>query len=79
MEYFAAKRLSENLALARKWKGKTKFIAIAGGTNVILDVRAKALKPGTLVDISHLKNLSYIKEEKDQNWRSHHYLGTGII
>jgi hypothetical protein len=37
---------------------------IAGGTNVIPDMRAKALKPDALIDISHLKGLSYIKEDK---------------
>ena len=35
-----------------------------GGTNVIPGIRAKTLKPEILIDVSHLKNLSYIKEEK---------------
>jgi CO/xanthine dehydrogenase FAD-binding subunit len=62
MEYFTCTQLSE--VLVRLERGKRKSKLIAGGTNVIPDMRAKTLKPGVLVDISHLKNLSYIKEEK---------------
>jgi CO/xanthine dehydrogenase FAD-binding subunit len=62
MEYFAPKSLSETLSLLRRQKNKGKFIA--GGTNVIPDMRAKVLKPDVLIDISHLKSLAYIKEEK---------------
>jgi len=46
----------------KKLKGRGKLVA--GGTNVIPDMRAKAIKPQALIDISHLKNHSYIKEEK---------------
>lgn len=46
----------------RKWKRKAKLIA--GGTNVIPDLRAGVIRPEVLIDISRLKNLAYIKEEK---------------
>jgi len=62
MEYFAPKTLTDTLALLGRWRGKARVIA--GGTNVIPDLRAKNLKSGVLIDISHLKSLSYIKEEK---------------
>jgi len=62
LEYFAPKTLSEALILKGKWKAVGTFIA--GGTNVIPDMRAKGLRPEVLIDLSHLKNLSYIKEEK---------------
>lgn len=62
MEYLVPKTLNETLILLKKWKDKSKLIA--GGTNVIPGMRAKTLKPEILIDISHLKNLSYIKEEK---------------
>jgi len=42
----------------KKWKGKAKLIA--GGTNVIRDLRVKAIKPQALIDISYLKGVSYI-------------------
>lgn len=62
MEYCAPKTLSETLVLMKKWKGRAKLIA--GGTNVILEMRAGAVQPQVLIDISQLKNLSYIKDEK---------------
>jgi carbon-monoxide dehydrogenase medium subunit len=62
MEYFIPKTLADALKITSRWKGKARVIA--GGTNVIPDLRARDLKPNTLIDISHLKNLSYIKEEK---------------
>ena len=51
MEYFARKTLGETLTLITKWKGKAAWIA--GGTNVIPDVRAKVLKANVLNTISH--------------------------
>lgn len=62
MKYVAPKTLSETLALIGKFQGMTKLIA--GGTNVIPDLRAKKIQPQALIDLSHLRNLSYIKEEK---------------
>jgi CO/xanthine dehydrogenase FAD-binding subunit len=62
MEYVAPKTLLETLSLLKKWKDRAKLIA--GGTNVIPDMRAKVVKPDVLVDLSHLKSLSYIKEDK---------------
>lgn len=37
---------------------------VAGGTNVIPDMRARVLKSDVLIDLSRLKSLAYIKEEK---------------
>jgi len=62
MEYFSPRTLNETLILMKKWKGKAELVA--GGTNVIPDMRARAIKPQALIDISNLKNLSYIKEER---------------
>jgi len=62
MEYFLPKNVTETLAFLQQWKIKAALIA--GGTNVIPDLRAKALGKEILIDLSHLKNLSYIKEEK---------------
>jgi len=62
MEYFAIKSLNEALKALRKWKDQATLIA--GGTNVIPNLRAKSIQPQVLIDISHLKNLSYVKEEK---------------
>jgi carbon-monoxide dehydrogenase medium subunit len=62
MEYFSPKNLTETLTLIGRWMDRAKLIA--GGTNVIPDMRAKSIKPQVLIDLSQVKNLSYIREEK---------------
>jgi CO/xanthine dehydrogenase FAD-binding subunit len=64
MEYFAPRSEAEALAVLKKWKGKAKVVA--GGTNVVPDLRGRTIQKEILVDISLLKNLSYIKEEKQR-------------
>jgi CO/xanthine dehydrogenase FAD-binding subunit len=54
--------MKDAVLVIQKWEDKAKLIA--GGTNVIPDMRVKVIRPYALVDISQLKNLSYIKEEK---------------
>ena len=61
MEYLAPKTLTEALVLSRKWKISGKLVA--GGTKVIPEMRAKVIRPQVLVDLSHIKNLSFIKEK----------------
>jgi CO/xanthine dehydrogenase FAD-binding subunit len=61
-EYFVPKSVSETLQLLEKLKRKAKLVA--GGTNVVPYIRAKACRREALIDLSHLKNLSYIREEK---------------
>ncbi len=62
MEYLVPKTVSSALELVRRRENRATLVA--GGTNVIPDMRAKALRPAVLIDISHLANLSYIKEDK---------------
>jgi carbon-monoxide dehydrogenase medium subunit len=62
MEYIQPKSIREALHIMRQFKNRAKIIA--GGTNVIPDMRIGAIKPDVLVDITCLKSLSYIKEEK---------------
>jgi len=62
IKYIQPRNMDEALRVIRKGKGRVKLVA--GGTNIIPDMRAKALKPETLIDISRLKTLSYIKEDK---------------
>jgi carbon-monoxide dehydrogenase medium subunit len=62
MGYLGAKTLKEAFGAFERTKGLVKFIA--GGTNVISYMRAGTLSPKLLVDLSRLKNLSYIKETK---------------
>jgi carbon-monoxide dehydrogenase medium subunit len=62
MEYIAINSLLEITKILMQSKGKATLIA--GGTNVIPSMKAKAIKSDTLIDISRLKNLSFVKEEK---------------
>lgn len=62
MEYIAPNSLMEISKLLRRLKGKAALVA--GGTNVIPNLRAKTIQPEVLIDISHLRNLSYVKEDK---------------
>jgi CO/xanthine dehydrogenase FAD-binding subunit len=59
MDYLRPRNLKEAFIAIEKTKGLIKFIA--GGTNVISDMRAGTLSPKLLVDLSGLNNLNYIK------------------
>ena len=62
MEYYSPRNISETLNILRKCKGKA--CLVAGATNVGPDMRAKTIRPHVLIDISHLNEISFIKEEK---------------
>lgn len=62
MEYYQPQQLKQVLRLLEKGGSKAKLIA--GGTNVIPDLRSKAIKPAAFIDLSRLKSLSYIKEDE---------------
>ena len=64
MEYIAPNSLLEITKILMRLKGKATLIA--GGTNVIPRLRTKAIKSDILIDINRLKNLSFIKEEKNR-------------
>lgn len=61
MEYFQPQNLKTALHLIKIWKGRA--VLIAGGTNVIPDLRVTPVQPRTLIDIGRLKSLSYIKAD----------------
>jgi carbon-monoxide dehydrogenase medium subunit len=62
MEYLSPRSLLEVLTLLGTWKGKARLVS--GCTNMLPDVRAKAIEPAALIDLSHLKGFSLTKEEK---------------
>lgn len=64
MEYLRPQGTRQALQMMERWGGRAEVVA--GGTNVIPDLRAKAIQPEALIDLSRLKNLSYIKEEKER-------------
>ena len=63
-EYFKPNSFSETLQFLGKYRGKAKLIA--GGTNVIPDLRDKAVEAQILIDLSRVRNLSYVREEKQK-------------
>ena len=64
LEYLSPKTPTEALRCLNQWKGKAALIA--GGTNVIADLRGNSLKPQVLIDLSHIKALSYVKQERQK-------------
>lgn len=64
MEYIAPNSLQEITKLLKRLKGKATLIA--GGTNIIPSMRSGELKQKVLIDLSQIKILCYIKEEKNR-------------
>jgi len=62
--YERPKSLEEALKLRARYRGDVTFMA--GGTDVLVDIRNGVLKPKMLMDISSLDELNYIKEEDSQ-------------
>jgi carbon-monoxide dehydrogenase medium subunit len=58
-DYLEPKSLDDALALLTKYKDKARIIA--GGTDVMLQARNKAIKPDYLVDITNIPGLECIK------------------
>ncbi len=63
-EYVAAKSLDEALTLLAKHKDNAKLLA--GGHSLIPAMKLRLATPQVLIDISRIKDLSYIKEEGGQ-------------
>jgi len=63
LEYLRPKDLAEALRAAESAKGMFKFVA--GGTNVIPDMRAKTLAPRLLIDLSFLDDLRYVRDGEE--------------
>lgn len=64
MKYIAPNSLQEIIKLLKRLKGKATLIA--GGTNIIPSMRSGELKQKVLIDLSQIKILCYIKEEKNR-------------
>jgi carbon-monoxide dehydrogenase medium subunit len=62
MEFIKPQNVNETLRALKKWGRKG--LLVAGGTNVLPDLRARKISPEALIDISRLESLSFIKAEK---------------
>jgi len=64
MEYAKPRSFKELDGIFESAKGPLRFIA--GGTNVVPDLRAGTISPRLLVDLSGLKEMAYIREVKGE-------------
>jgi len=64
MEFIQPPNVNETLRALKKWGGKG--LLVAGGTNVLPDLRAKKVLPKALIGISRLESLSFIKAEQKE-------------
>ena len=60
---YKGNNINEVVRILRKHKGNTKIIA--GGTDIIIEIRDKKIQPKVLVDISSIEELKRIEESKD--------------
>ena len=62
--YLEARTIEEAVSLLSQYDGKAKVIA--GGTDLMGQIRNKAIKPEYVVDIGGIKGLDYIKYDEKQ-------------
>lgn len=59
-DYVAPQTVEEALELKDRWREGAAFLA--GGTNLIVELRAQKIKPKIVIDLSGLRELDYIRE-----------------
>jgi len=62
--YLEPATIEEAVSLLSKYDGKAK--AIAGGTDLLVQIRNKAIKPEYVVDIGYISGLDYINYDEKQ-------------
>ena len=66
-DYLEPETIKETLAMLRQYNGKSKLIA--GGTDLMLQIRRKTIKPEYVIDITRIPGLDYIKSDDGQGLR----------
>jgi aerobic carbon-monoxide dehydrogenase medium subunit len=66
-DYLEPETIKETLAMLCQYHGKSKIIA--GGTDLILHIRNKAIKPEYVIDITRIPGLDYITFDHQQGLR----------
>jgi carbon-monoxide dehydrogenase medium subunit len=66
-DYLEPETIKETLAMLCQYNGKSKIIA--GGTDLILHIRNKAIKPEYVIDITRIPGLDYITFDNQQGLR----------
>jgi xanthine dehydrogenase FAD-binding subunit len=67
MDYHIATSFDDAVAKASNAQGITRFLA--GGTDVLVQLRADIVTPDTLIDIKHIDGVKDITREADGGWR----------
>ncbi len=63
-EYFEPSTLSKVISLLAQYRGKAKILA--GGTDLLIQMKERDLTPEYLIDIKNISELDYIKYNKDE-------------
>lgn len=63
-EYFEPSTLSEAISLLAQHRGKAKILA--GGTDLLIQMKQRDLTPEYLIDIKNISELDYIKHNEDE-------------
>ena len=67
MQYLTPGSFPDAAALARDAEGVTRFLA--GGTDVLVQLRADIVTPDVLIDIKHIAGVKDITQNADGTWR----------
>ena len=67
MHYHTPASFDEAIVIAAKATGVTRFLA--GGTDVLVHLRADIVTPDTLIDIKHIGGVSDITRGDDGSWQ----------
>lgn len=62
-QYLEPTNVEEAISILGEYNGKAKIIA--GGTDLLIQMRSKTIRPEYLVDIGRIPKLDYIKEENE--------------
>ena len=72
MNYHTPSSFSDASAIAASSKGKTRFLA--GGTDVLVQMRSDIITPDDLIDVKKIQGVKDITKNKDGSWT----LGIGV-
>ena len=67
MQYYTPKSFSEAIEISMEAKGITRFLA--GGTDVLVQLRADIVTPDVLIDIKKIPEVGDILQNSDGGWR----------
>jgi carbon-monoxide dehydrogenase medium subunit len=67
MDYHTPSTINEAINLAANAPGSTRFLA--GGTDVLVQLRADIFTPDTLIDVKHINGVRDITQNRDGSWQ----------